>query len=195
MHGMCHYYLPRCIQLSEFNCKCEDDARRNSRECIPQSWVCDGQQDCLNGADEIDCRCDPGEYQCYDGVGVRFDLCINESKVGDRELDCFNMRDEYNEKCGGGFHCNSGRYIPASWKCDGLDNCGDNSDEDNYDCPQHRCDCYKEGNDTCKNGRRSYYHEDLTSSDINAVRVTGATVAMSHACDVNYVPVSNYFSK
>ncbi|CAK8686048.1 unnamed protein product [Clavelina lepadiformis] len=153
----CHYHQPLC-QPSEFNCKCEDYAGGESRECIPQSWVCDGQPDCLNGADEIDCRCDPGEYQCYDGGSVRFYQCINDSKVCNTVSDCLNMRDEHNEKCRGGFQCNNGRYIYASRECDGYRNCGDNSDEDNcdYGCPQHRCDCYKEGNDTCGDGRRCY---------------------------------------
>ncbi|CAK8686056.1 unnamed protein product [Clavelina lepadiformis] len=192
--------LPRC-QSSEFNCRCEDYAIGVSRECIPQSWVCDGQPDCSNGADEIDCRCDPGEYQCYGGVGVRYYKCINDSKVCNRGWNCVNFRDQRNEKCGGGFQCNNGRYIQSSYKCDGFNNCYDNSDENNYDCPQHRCDCYKEGNDTCADGRRSYNDEEdsnatyLTSSDVNAVHVTGATVAMSHACDVNYVPVSNIFQQ
>ncbi|XP_076819347.1 uncharacterized protein LOC143465083 [Clavelina lepadiformis] len=156
----CHFYSPRC-QPSEFNCRCEDDAKGDSRECIPQSWVCDGQPDCLNGADEIDCRCGPGEYQCYDGVGVRFYQCINENKVCNKELDCVNMRDEYNEKCRGGFQCNNGRYIPASWKCDGYDDCKDNSDEDICDgCPQHKCDCYKKENDTCGDKWRCYDDEE-----------------------------------
>ncbi|CAK8685871.1 unnamed protein product [Clavelina lepadiformis] len=153
----CHYYNPRC-QPSEYNCRCEDEAGSDYHECIPQSWVCDGQPDCLNGADEIDCRCDPGEYQCYDGFGARFYQCIDESKVCDEEWeDCVNMRDEFNEKCWGGFQCNNGRYISALSECDGQNDCYDNSDENNCDgCPQHRCDCYKEGNDTCRDGTRCY---------------------------------------
>ncbi|CAK8685700.1 unnamed protein product [Clavelina lepadiformis] len=155
----CHYIYPRC-QPSEFNCRCEDDAEGDSRECIPQSCVCDGQRDCLNGADEIDCRCDPGEYQCYDGVGVRLYQCINESRVCNGGRDCMNSRDDVNEKCEGGFQCDNGLYLSSSsYKCDGGNHCGDNSDEDNCDgCPQHqhRCDCYKDGNDTCVDRIRCY---------------------------------------
>ncbi|CAK8686160.1 unnamed protein product [Clavelina lepadiformis] len=165
----CHYYSPRCNQSSEFNCGCEDDAIGDSRDCIPQSWVCDGQRDCLNGADEIDCRCNPGEYQCYGGGSVRFYQCINESEVCNGMWpDCVNWRDEYHEKCRGGFQCKNGLYLRASRKCDGDDHCGDYSDEDNcgyVDCPrrQHRCDCYKEGNITCGDGERCYH--DLIKCD------------------------------
>ncbi|CAK8686061.1 unnamed protein product [Clavelina lepadiformis] len=159
--GDCHYYRPRC-QPSEFNCKCEDDARGDSRECKPQSWVCDGQPDCSNGADEIDCRCDPGEYQCYDGVGVRFYQCINDSRVCNEAWDCVNQRDEY-EKCRGGFQCNNGVYKLVDIFCNQFADPNDYSFsyyENNFawidGCQQRRCDCFKEGNDTCVDGIRCY---------------------------------------
>ena len=34
----------------------------------------------------------------------------------------------------GWFRCALGECIPQSWMCDGVDNCGDRSDEDNTEC-------------------------------------------------------------
>ncbi|XP_043931281.1 low-density lipoprotein receptor-related protein 2 [Protopterus annectens] len=52
-------------------------------------------------------------------------------------------------RCSGGqFRCDSGRCIPAHWRCDGTADCSDNSDE--KDCPRRTCDgnqfqCHSDG--------------------------------------------------
>jgi len=44
--------------------------------------------------------------------------------------------------------CNNGKCVLAALKCNGVDNCGDNSDE--ADCSEYRtigsCDCDSAGN-------------------------------------------------
>ncbi|XP_074652666.1 sortilin-related receptor-like isoform X2 [Tubulanus polymorphus] len=112
--------------------------------CIPQRWRCDGEADCKNGTDELNCpphSCSQQQFQCNNG------RCIPKTWVCDFDDDCHDRSDESlsicqnatarpttntstcNAKtsfqCAGGYrHC-----IPLTWKCDGADDCGDNSDE------------------------------------------------------------------
>ncbi|XP_023285381.1 low-density lipoprotein receptor-related protein 1-like, partial [Seriola lalandi dorsalis] len=49
------------------------------------------------------------------------------------------------------FRCkDSGRCIPARWKCDGEDDCGDASDEPKEECAERTCEPYQF---RCKNNR------------------------------------------
>jgi hypothetical protein len=54
-------------------------------------WRCDGDQDCANGFDEIDClprNCSKSEFRCKNG------RCIANSSVCDHIDDCRDMSDE-----------------------------------------------------------------------------------------------------
>lgn len=134
-------------EVKNSTCKPDEFRCNSTGSCIPEQWRCDLDNDCQDGSDEVHCRnktCDPWMFRCGDG------LCIYRTWECDSEKDCADGADEANctnltpskpnSKTPPGyfpedtchdwmFKCSNNKCIPYWWKCDSVNDCGDNSDE------------------------------------------------------------------
>ncbi|XP_023613828.1 MAM and LDL-receptor class A domain-containing protein 1 [Myotis lucifugus] len=100
-------------------------------QCVPLSGKCNGQEDCIDGSDEIDCSLSPPpqlcgnrEFQCSTHK------CIPSLLLCDGVPDCHFNEDESscsNVSCSeGALLCTSSNScIPVHERCDGFANCMD----------------------------------------------------------------------
>ncbi|XP_076088432.1 low-density lipoprotein receptor-related protein 2-like [Mytilus galloprovincialis] len=115
-----------------FQCKNE--------KCIPKTFRCDGDNDCIDMSDEQNCEngksCSSKEFHCKNS------RCINKNWQCDGDDDCGDFSDE--TKCAQKtcnreqFQCNNTLCIHKKFMCDTDNDCGDASDEGKF-CGKHEC--------------------------------------------------------
>lgn len=129
---LCLLAALECFETAGFKCG-ENQFVCGDQTCIPDNWRCDGDHDCDDRSDELDCpetTCDPlTKFKCR-----TVDRCIPQRWVCDGDNDCGDHSDEPQEcgqrSCSENEHaCNNGHCIPKRWLCDHDKDCDDNSDE------------------------------------------------------------------
>ncbi|KAK2514067.1 hypothetical protein Q9233_015180 [Columba guinea] len=116
---------PSCAE-GEFSCRADG-------RCVPGAWVCDNEEDCGDGSDEVCApRCAPHQPRCAGGQ------CLAWGARCDGVPDCTDGSDE--SGCAPPtcippeFGCASGRCLPPERVCDGELDCGFADDSDEAGC-------------------------------------------------------------
>uniref|UniRef100_A0A3B4AEQ3 Uncharacterized protein n=1 Tax=Periophthalmus magnuspinnatus TaxID=409849 RepID=A0A3B4AEQ3_9GOBI len=124
---------PAMMAQSEFQCA-------HGKRCIPKEQVCDGQSDCQDRSDEMNCRsAGEGCHQWCDN-NTR---CIPDTFLCDGEKDCADGSDE--NKCGKFISLTQSllslsvhnNCLQKEWICDGEKDCADGYDE-RVSCPEKK---------------------------------------------------------
>lgn len=119
---------PSPCEDSEFRCSA------GSQRCIPSVWLCDNEDDCGDGSDEVcPSTCPPGQFRCSGGACLPLELrCNGHPDCADQSDEDFCAPTTPEAGClAGEFRCANGRCLPALKVCDGRLDCGfaDDSDE------------------------------------------------------------------
>ncbi|XP_044138378.1 basement membrane-specific heparan sulfate proteoglycan core protein isoform X4 [Bufo gargarizans] len=123
-------------------CK-REEARCPNGQCIPRDYLCDGERDCRDGSDELNCGtpspCEPNEFKCKNGrCALKLWRCDGDNDCGDGsdEINCPTKGPS--DMCAPDqFVCIQSRTcIPASYQCDEEADCPDRSDEIGCSPPQ-----------------------------------------------------------
>ncbi|XP_065670074.1 fibropellin-1 isoform X3 [Hydra vulgaris] len=125
-----YYSLNTKCQQHEFQCA--------NDKCIALNLECNHKKDCDDNSDEIGCHCQ--EFQCLNEKCIEsIYVCdgLNQCGDGSDESQCSNPTTVKTQLvsskpviCGyADFKCNNDKCLRSTQRCNGLNDCGDNSDE------------------------------------------------------------------
>jgi integrin beta 2 len=123
-------FEPQCSPDEWFKC--------NDGLCVTKRWRCDGEPDCVDGSDEIDCSKEEQQpvsslFGSEEQVVVTDPWGLSENKT---QGVLFKPCDNSSEfQCNTTFLC-----VPNYWLCDGVNDCTDKSDEDPTMCQNFKSD-------------------------------------------------------
>uniref|UniRef100_A0A672JCA6 Low density lipoprotein receptor-related protein 2b n=1 Tax=Salarias fasciatus TaxID=181472 RepID=A0A672JCA6_SALFA len=123
-----------------------DEFQCSNGQCIDADWRCDGTKDCTDDSDELNCR----KYREVIMEKTPNLICMFLCSAGQT---CTTDQ----------FTCQEGQCIPSVYRCDHVNDCVDNSDENNCNyptCTEKTCAngaCYKHsqhcnGRPDCRDG-------------------------------------------
>ncbi|KAK9679907.1 Low-density lipoprotein receptor repeat class B [Popillia japonica] len=154
-----HMINSTCVEKNGSICGSNEFVCKSTNLCIPNSKLCDGNNDCGDLSDEDSnangpCReriCNPFEFSCDNKT-----KCVMNRWLCDGDKDCVDGSDENSENCPGPcsakqFTCHfSRRCIPYAWVCDTIKDCGFNDSSDELNCDTPKCDVTEF---TCNNSK------------------------------------------
>ncbi|KAJ8974813.1 hypothetical protein NQ317_010540 [Molorchus minor] len=156
-----------CIKQKNFtlpsNCPRDFFQCHHGRRCIPNSYLCDGIDNCGDSSDELSDVGGP----CQNVSCGENQLKCDKTTCIAKHWDCLDGTDEDPSFCAkicdeSEFKCkNSWRCIPSIWRCDNVIDCGPNDDSDETDCSVSTCDVNEF---TCKYGQcitASFYCDSI----------------------------------
>ena len=159
-------------------CEGEEFECHDGSDCVLPEEMCDGENNCADGTDEVDCpEPEPEEFCCADGTA-----CLPLDKQCNGDDDCVDHSDEFNcppRGCGPLSDCFGGCHCPDA-NSDGWCDDRDRGVNDFHDCIQGCIDTI--GEDSWE----AYQARNQCMDDNCPWEVTGGNAWEEYICSMRH---------